>query len=168
MSLRAAGIAAAQTEVFDHHGQRFLEVARFDRVGSLGRRALHSLAALDAEFVGAGTSSWPLIARRLVDAGHTVPQAAEDAALLWAFGTLIGNSDMHNGNLSFMSEHGRPYALAPAYDMTTMAFAPRSSGGLPTSIAAPNIAADVPNDVWRRAEDSGRRSRPGGGRSEGH
>ncbi len=155
-TLRAAGIAAAQTYLFDHHGQRFLEVERFDRVGSLGRRALHSLAALDAEFVGAGTASWPLIARRLVEAGHIVPQAAEDAALLWAFGTLIGNSDMHSGNLSFMSEHGRPYALAPAYDMTTMAFAPRSSGGLPTSIAAPNIAADVPNDVWRRAEDLGR------------
>ena len=155
-TLRAVDIAAAQTYVFDHHGQRFLEVERFDRVGSMGRRALYSLAALDAEFMGTGTASWPLIARRLVDAGHILPQAAEDAALLWAFGTLIGNSDMHNGNLSFMAEHGRPYALAPAYDMTTMAFAPRSGGGLPTSIAAPNISADVPNDVWRRAEDLGR------------
>ena len=34
--------------------QRFLEVIRFDRVGTLGRKALMSLAALDAEFVGAG------------------------------------------------------------------------------------------------------------------
>jgi serine/threonine protein kinase HipA of HipAB toxin-antitoxin module len=151
-TLRAAGIAAAQTDVFDHHGQRFLEVARFDRAGSLGRRALHSLAALDAEFVGSGTASWPLIARQLADAGHIELQAAAGAALLWAFGTLIGNTDMHNGNLSFMSEHGRPYALAPAYDMTTMAFAPRSGGGLPTRIAAPSMVADVPNDIWRRAE----------------
>lgn len=151
-TLRAANIPAAQTYVFDHGGQRFLEVERFDRVGSLGRRALHSLTALDAEFVGAGTGSWPQIARRLADAGQIERQAAEGAAMLWAFGTLTGNTDMHNGNVSFIAEHGRPYALAPAYDMTTMAFAPRSGGGLPVSLAAPNIRADVPNDVWRRAE----------------
>lgn len=151
-TLRAADIPAAQTYVLDHGGQRFLEVERFDRVGSLGRRALHSLAALDAEFVGAGTGSWPRIIRRLADAGQVEPQAAEGAAMLWAFGTLIGNTDMHNGNLSFIAENGRPYALAPAYDMTTMAFAPRSGGGLPESVAAPTIQADVPNDIWRRAE----------------
>lgn len=155
-TLRAANILAAQTAVFDHHGQRFLEVERFDRVGSLGRRALHSLAALDAEFVGAGTAGWPQIAGRLADAGQIEPQAAQGAAVLWAFGTLIGNTDMHNGNVSFMAEHGRPYALAPAYDMTTMAFAPRSGGGLPVRIATPNIVADVPNDIWRRAEVLGR------------
>lgn len=151
-TLRAAKIPAAQTYVFDHGGQRFLEVERFDRVGSLGRRALHSLTALDAEFVGAGTGGWPSIARRLADAGEIEPQAAEGAALLWAFGTLIGNTDMHNSNLSFIAEHSRTYAIAPAYDMTTMAFAPRSGGGLPESIAAPTIQVDVPNEIWRRAE----------------
>jgi len=151
-TLRDAGISAAQTYVFDHGGQRFLEVERFDRVGSLGRRALHSLTALDAEFVGAGTGSWPLVARRLADAGQIEPQAIEGAAILWAFGTLIGNTDMHSGNMSFIAEQKRPYALAPTYDMTTMAFAPRSGGGLPVGIAAPNIQAEVPNDIWRRAE----------------
>lgn len=151
-TLRAAGIPAAQTYVLDHGGQRFLEVERFDRVGSMGRRALHSLTALDAEFVGSGDGSWPLITRHLADSGQIEPQAVELAALLWAFGTLIGNTDMHNGNLSFIAEHGRPYAIAPAYDMTPMGFAPRSGGGLPDSIAAPNILADVPNDIWRRAE----------------
>ncbi|MDD2722016.1 MAG: type II toxin-antitoxin system HipA family toxin YjjJ [Gallionella sp.] len=151
-TLRAAEIPAAQTYVFDHGGQRFLEVERFDRVGSLGRRALHSLTALDAEFVGSGTGGWPAIARRLADTGQIEPQAAEGAALLWAFGTLIGNTDMHNGNLSFIAEHGRPCAMAPAYDMTTMAFAPRSGGGLPERIAAPTLQSDVPNDIWRRAE----------------
>lgn len=151
-TLRAADIPAAQTYVFDHGGQRFLEVERFDRVGSLGRRALHSLTALDAEFVGLAVGNWPLITRRLADAGQIEHQAVEDAAVLWAFGTLIGNTDMHNGNLSFIADQGRPYAIAPAYDMTTMGFAPRSGGGLPDSIAAPTIQAEVPNDIWRRAE----------------
>jgi serine/threonine protein kinase HipA of HipAB toxin-antitoxin module len=151
-TLRTAGIPAAQTYVLDHGGQRFLEVERFDRVGSLGRRALHSLSTLDAEFVGAGTGSWPLISRSLADTGQIQPEATEHAAMMWAFGTLIGNTDMHNGNLSFIAEHGRPYAIAPAYDMTTMAFAPRSGGGLPESIPAPTLRAEVSNDLWRRAE----------------
>lgn len=151
-TLRGAGISAAQTYVFDHGGQRFLEIEKFDRVGSLGRCALHSLTALDMEFVGAGTANWPLITRRLADTGQIETQAVELAALLWAFGTLIGNTDMHNGNLSFIAEHGRPYAIAPAYDMTPMGFAPRSGGGLPYSIAAPSIQAEVPNDIWRHAE----------------
>ncbi len=151
-TLRSENIPAAQTYVLDHGGQRFLEIERFDRVGNLGRRALHSLTVLDAEFVGSGDGNWPQITRRLAESGQIEPQAVELAALLWAFGTLIGNTDMHNGNLSFIAEHGRPYAIAPAYDMTTMGFAPRSGGGLPDRIAPASILAEVPNDIWRRAE----------------
>jgi DNA-binding transcriptional ArsR family regulator len=155
-TLREAGIPAAKTRVFDHSGQRFLEVERFDRIGNLGRHALISLAALDAEFVGAGTSGWPIIARRLAADRQIRPEAANGADLLWAFGTLIGNSDMHSGNLSFVSEHGRPYNIAPAYDMTPMAFAPRSGGGLPDTISESTIHASVPNETWRCAEELAR------------
>ena len=155
-TLREAGIPAAKTQVLDHAGQRFLEVERFDRIGNLGRRALYSLAALDAEFVGAGMDSWPIIARQLVIGGLIHPEAADDANLLWAFGTLIGNSDMHSGNLSFISEHGRPYNIAPAYDMTPMTFAPRSGGGIPDIISEATIHASVSNDTWRRAEELAR------------
>ena len=155
-TLREAGIPAARTQVLDHAGQRFLEVERFDRSGNLGRRALISLGALDAEFVGLGASGWPISARRLAVAGQIRPQAAAGADLLWAFGTLIGNTDMHGGNLSFVSEHGRPYDIAPAYDMTPMAFAPRSGGGLPDTISAATIHASVANETWRRAEELAR------------
>jgi DNA-binding transcriptional ArsR family regulator len=155
-TLREAGIPAAKTQVFDRSGQRFLEVERFDRIGNLGRHALISLAALDAEFVGAGTSGWPIIARRLAADRQIRPEAANGADLLWAFGTLIGNSDMHSGNLSFVSEHGRPYNIAPAYDMTPMAFAPRGGGGLPDNISEATIHASVPTETWRRAEELAR------------
>ena len=155
-TLREAGIPAAKTQVLDHAGQRFLEVERFDRIGNLGRRALYSLAALDAEFVGAGMDSWPIIARQLVIGGLIRPEAADVANLLWAFGTLIGNSDMHSGNLSFVAEHGRPYDIAPAYDMTPMTFAPRSGGGIPDIISEATIHASVSNDTWRRAEELAR------------
>lgn len=155
-TLREANIPAAKTQILDHGGQRFLEVERFDRIGNLGRRALISLAALDAEFIGLGTGGWPVIARRLAGAGQIRPEAADSADLLWAFGTLIGNSDMHNGNLSFVAEHGRPYEIAPAYDMTPMTFAPRSGGGMPDTIFEATIQASVANETWRRAEELAR------------
>lgn len=151
-TLREAGIPAARTQVLDRGAQRFLEVERFDRIGNLGRRPLISLAALDAEFVGAGTGGWPVIARRLAVYGQIRPAAADGADLLWAFGTLIGNTDMHSGNLSFVSEQGRPYELAPAYDMTPMSFAPRSGGGLPDTVSEASVHAGVANQTWRRAE----------------
>jgi len=59
---------------------------------------------------------------------------------------------MHNGNVSFVSEQGRPYELAPAYDMTPMAFAPTRAGGLPDTLAEANLHASVANETWRRAE----------------
>lgn len=155
-TLRAAGVSAAITHIIDHQGQRFLEAERFDRIGHSGRRAVISLAALDAEFVGAGTNIWPTITHRLAADGHIHPEAANEAARLWAFGTLIGNTDMHNGNLSFVSEHGRPYQLAPAYDMTTMAFAPRTSGGLSDTLPEASIHASLSHETWRQAEELAR------------
>jgi len=151
-TLHENGIPAAKTQVIDHGGQRFLEIERFDRIGSLGRSALHSLSALDAEFAGLGTGAWPVIARILAKDRQIDPEAADGANILWAFGTLIGNSDMHNGNLSFLSEHGRPYSIAPAYDMTPMAFAPRSGGGLPDTLSEATIHGSVSNETWRHAE----------------
>ncbi|MGS0743544.1 HipA domain-containing protein [Glaciimonas sp. GG7] len=102
------------------------------------------------------TGSWSVIARRLAAEGHIRPEAAAGADLLWAFGILIGNTDMHNGNLSFMADHGRPYDIAPAYDMTPMTFAPRSGGGLPATLSEATIHACVPNATWRRAEELAR------------
>jgi len=150
--LRESDIPAAKTQIIDHAGQRFLESERFDRIGNHGRRAVHSLAALDAEFAGLGIGSWPDITRILANDHQINLEAAEGASILWAFGTLIGNSDMHNGNLSFIAEHGRPYSIAPAYDMTPMAFAPRSGGGLPDTLSEAKIHGSVPNKTWRYAE----------------
>jgi len=114
--------------------------------------AVFSLSALDAQFVGAGASGWPVIARRLAKGRVIVPQAADSAALWWAFGTLIGNTDMHGGNLSFLSDQGPPCEIAPAYDMSPMGCAPRSGGGLPESMGDATIDAGVSEETWRAAE----------------
>jgi hypothetical protein len=150
-TLRQAGVAAAQSALVDFEGQRFLEVERFDRVGKLGRMSVVSLAALDAEFVGAAHQPWPVVVKQLARQGVVTPHAAENAEMLWAFGVLTGNTDMHAGNLSFVSDHGRPYDVAPAYDMTPMAFAPSSSGKLPNTVSATTLHASVRNDTWRIA-----------------
>ena len=52
--------------------------------------------------------------RRWDASARQAPLDAARAAALLQFGRLIGNTDMHAGNLSFMSEHGRSCALAPA------------------------------------------------------
>lgn len=146
-----AGIPASRSRLLDIAGRRFLEVERFDRVGQIGRRAVHSLSSVEAEFVGDATAPWPALASRLAAQGVITTEAAEGAALLHAFGTLIGNTDMHNGNLSFVSEHGRPYQLAPAYDMLPMAFRPLSSGTLPASPPPTRLHPSVQADTWRTA-----------------
>jgi hypothetical protein len=156
-TLREAGIPAAKTQIVDHGGQRFLEVERFDRIGNLGRRALILLwPRWMPNSSGQGQVAGQSLRAALRLTAKFVQEAAGGANLLWAFGTLIGNSDMHSGNLSFVSEHGRPYDIAPAYDMTPMTFAPRSGGGLPDLISEANIHASVANETWRRAEELAR------------
>ena len=155
-TLHAANISAAQSRIVDAGTQRFLEVERFDRIGEFGRRAVFSLAALDAEFVGMGNAGWAPVAQALVQQGCVEASAGETAALLQAFGVLIGNTDMHAGNLSFVSEHGRPYQLAPAYDMLPMGFAPRSGGEIPASLSPARIHAYISHRVWHSAEQIAR------------
>ena len=149
--LRENDIAAVATRIIDHGQQRFLEVQRFDRIGPHGRRGLVSLSAMDAEFIGLGRGGWPAMTARLLAERHITGQAHETAGLLHAFGTLIGNTDMHPGNLSFVTDSGRPYQLAPAYDMLPMAFAPRSSGELPTTLPAAGFDSQISTTQWRQA-----------------
>lgn len=144
------GVAAARSAILDHGAQRFLEVCRFDREGPLGRHALFSVQALEAEFVG-NAGNWPQAVRALAREGVVEPEAVEQTELLWAFGTLIANTDMHGGNLSFMAEHGRPFQIAPAYDMTCMAFAPTSGGELPVRELPLHISNEVAAFAWQKA-----------------
>lgn len=50
-----------------------------------------------------------------------------------------------------MSEQGRPYQLAPAYDMTPMAFAPTAGGDLPQRTLELNVGHQVPARAWLHA-----------------
>lgn len=119
----------------------------------LGRHGVFSLTAVEVEFVGDAPAPWPSLATWLADAGHIYRASAQGAALLYAFGILIGNTDMHNGNLSFTSEHGRPCTLAPACDMLPIGFAPRASGALPAQLPVAHLHVSVDNTTWRQTWD---------------
>jgi len=147
----ALSVLGVDSQVFDFAGQRFLEVPRFDRVGPLGRLGVFSLRALDAEFVGDASAPWPSLVRRLAADGHVQADAVAGSARLWAFGTLIGNTDMHAGNLSFVTRQGRPYQLAPPYDVLPMGFAPRSGGTIVDTLPPAALSAVVEGEIWREA-----------------
>ena len=151
-TLHRGGLASSKSKIYNTKTQRFLEIVRFDRVGALGRRGVVSLEALDAQFVGRASEPWPVIAQSLQNQNIIGSEQVQQVALLWAFGSLIGNSDMHNGNLSFLIDEGPPFALAPSYDMTPMSFAPTSAGGLPERIHPVSFQSAVGHPVWRQAK----------------
>jgi hypothetical protein len=82
-------------------------------------------------------------------------QADSRRARLWhAFGRLIGNSDMHFGNVSLWVDDlaaGR-FSLAPCYDMLPMAYkpSPHDSGVGYTSLT-PERPTALPSEVWQQA-----------------
>lgn len=142
----AAGLPAASSAVLAAGGRVFLEVERFDRTPGRGRRGLVSLRALDAEYVGAGTT-WSEVCAAL-HAARRIPRAdLERGVWLERFGAYIGNSDRHLGNLSFLFERGILGGLAPVYDMLPMRYAPRAGEVVPVTFHPPSPDATFP-DVW--------------------
>lgn len=139
----AYGILAPRCRVIDTDQRTMLEVERFDRVGRWGRKPLISLGTLDATFVGSASSSWPEQAKRLRELGLLDPSTVQAIARINWFGQLIGNTDMHGGNLSFHAQ-ARQCTLAPVYDMLPMAYAPLPGGEIPALV--PRIAR------WPRPE----------------
>jgi hypothetical protein len=136
----------------DGVSQLFLEVPRFDRVGDRGRLGVVSLKALDDEFAGLATE-WPKIAAALVQSGKLSETVYQQVQKLYAFGVLIGNSDMHPGNLTFfvddVTQPNPAYTLAPVYDMLPMSLAPRPSGQIPDALPLPRIGVNPPLEIWK-------------------
>jgi hypothetical protein len=114
-------------------------------------RALHSLGSLDDEFTCDRSAPWPAAVERLVQQRLVAHEALPAVQLLYAFGVLIANTDMHMGNLSFLSAPGRACTLAPAYDMLPMALAPSAAGALRDTMAPLQLPACVPLATWHPA-----------------
>ena len=121
--LRGLGRDACASLLLEAGGRVFLEVERFDRTAR-GRRGVVSFFAFDGEFVGR-LHSWLDTARGLERLRLVDPGLVADVAWRGFFGRCLGNSDMHHGNLAFMTRGARVLGLAPSYDMLPMMFMPR-------------------------------------------
>ena len=151
--LRDAGIQAAASELIQTSDYTFLEVRRFDRTPNLlGRLGFVSLISLSSAFVGDVTADWGSAGEQLRALGWVTPETATRMAQLHAFGRLIGNSDMHQGNIGFHLADRGPLPLSPAYDMLPMSLAPSRTGVLratsPMNPVAPLRAGHIAHLQW--------------------
>jgi hypothetical protein len=150
----AAGAEAAGAEILDFAERRYFQVSRFDRLGSQGRRGLVSLRALhDAGFCGVAGEDWVEAAEGLHANGWIGARDLTAVRLRQAFGRLIGNTDMHFGNLAFYLEDTLPLRVAPLYDMLPMLWAPKPGQAEPAPEFTP--AAPVPHEIetWASAAE---------------
>jgi hypothetical protein len=143
------GIAAAKSVIRQHGGRTFLEVVRFDRCGAHGRLPLCSMASINGTLLGAAGSSWPVVAKALYRIHWLAAEGLSQINRLWWFGKLIANTDMHEGNLSF--QPGPVLAVAPAYDLLPMLYAPLRGGEVPPQKFTAALPLPSEAEAWRPA-----------------
>lgn len=131
--LAAHGVAAARARVEHTPTRAMLVSERFDRIGSRGRRHVVALDAIHDAFVAGPRQHWAVTCDVLARQRRISEDDAATVRKLLAFGRLIGNSDMHFGNLGFFVTraglaNGR-LTLAPVYDMLPMHWRPDPTTG---------------------------------------
>lgn len=137
---------------FDLGDRRFYELPRYDRIGLHGRRGVVSLRALhDAGLTGRDTNDWVVAASGLHERDWISESDLRAVRLRALFGRLIGNTDMHFGNLSFFLDLGLPLALTPTYDMLPMLWAPRPGDATPAPAFSPSAPMPQELELWPEA-----------------
>ena len=146
------GLATNGARLLDAAGRRFLEIPRFDRVGAGGRQGVVSLESLHAASIASVTRrDWPTAALELLHEGLVDEEAVATVRRLHAFGELIGNIDMHFGNLAFWLTDTLPFQVAPAYDMLPMLWAPSLQGEIVARTFAPAPPLPAAREYWQEA-----------------
>ncbi len=123
------------------------EIIRSKNRSHLGRKGIISLAALNNQFVGS-LGSWPEIATDLKKRKLINSELGDRIRLIYLFGRLIGNTDMHNWNLSFFCQKFQITGLAPVYDMLPMFFAPQNEQIIDRKLPIPKPTLQDRN-VWK-------------------
>lgn len=165
--LAQSGVSAAASRIVQSEQRTYLESVRFDRIGALGKRHVLPLSAIHAPFVGGPQQHWVASCELLARRGFLSAEDEHRVRLLRDFGRLIGNTDMHFGNLNFfvddLAQLARPqFTLAPVFDMLPMVWRPhefRDEMGY-TPFAAPqkppgststwNTARNLAARFWRQ------------------
>lgn len=140
-------VAAARSRIYQLGGRTFLEVERFDRHGARGRSPVCSWAALNPALFALAGQPWTVAADALRSANLIDDSTRSEIQRFWHFGQLIANTDMHDGNLSFLPG----LRLAPAYDMLPMLYAPVRGLELPVRDFEPSLPLPAQREQWQRA-----------------
>ncbi|MDZ5454962.1 HipA domain-containing protein [Azohydromonas lata] len=156
------GVPVASTSVVQSAARTYLLSDRFDRVGERGRRHVLPVGAAHNAFVAGSYTHWAASCEALARQRRLSEVDAARAAALLQFGRLIGNTDMHSGNLGLIVQpqdlaKGR-FSLAPVYDMLPMRWRPDVlMGGAcdygpfePDALSAASAAATPAVDFWLR------------------
>jgi len=150
--LAERGLAPVAVRILDAGGRRFLEVPRFDRAGAGGRRGVVSLGALHPAAIGFDSrTAWTAAAVELQRDGIINADTTATVQRLHSFGELIGNSDMHAGNLAFWMDDALPFRITPAYDMLPMLWAPGAQGEIMERAFAPPPPLPASRKLWQEA-----------------
>ena len=146
-------VSAARSRICRYGARTFLEVERFDRHGEFGRSPVCTWAALDAALFGMAGDAWNKAAARMLSDRYISAGTQTGINRLWHFGRLIANTDMHEGNLAFIpgAPGQPPLALAPAYDMLPMLYAPVRGVELPRREFAPELPLPAEREDWLAA-----------------
>jgi len=148
--LAGAGLSNPGARLIDAGGRRFLEIPRFDRSGASGRLGVVSLDALSSASTGLA-HDWNQAAMGLRRLGLIGEDSLADIRRLQAFGELIGNADMHAGNLAFFLGDSLPLRITPSYDMLPMLWAPGAQGEIVNRPFTPVRPLPVMSEPWREA-----------------
>lgn len=126
-------IPAARTRMVRTAERAYLISQRFDRTQAGGRRHVVSIGAAHSAFVPGTYRNWSETAGALEARRSLSRQEAALVRTAAAFGRLIGNTDMHSGNLGLFVDLAGvkrgAFALAPIYDMLPMRWRPDPSRG---------------------------------------
>lgn len=127
--LKRHGFAVADARIVQSDRRTYLESVRFDRIGEHGKRHVVPLSAVHRAFVSGIPQHWAATGEALAKRGLLSATDAAQIRTLREFGRLIGNTDMHFGNLSLCVDDlellAKPQLrLAPVYDMLSMAWKP--------------------------------------------
>ena len=128
------GVPVAEAELLQTSQRSYLASHRFDRLPGGGQRHVVPLDAVHDAFVPGPRRHWAATCEVLARQRRLPADAPAQALALLQFGHLIGNTDMHFGNLSLLvatpsdAARGR-FSLAPVYDMLPMRWRPDGNTG---------------------------------------
>lgn len=158
------GVPVAAARVIETERRTYLESARFDRNRHGGRRHPVPLHAVHEAFVAGPRQHWAESCDALVRQRRLSAEDAAQVRTVLHFGRLIGNTDMHFGNLSLFVAPGQVaagrFTLAPIYDMLPMRWRPDPQAcawdlspfePMPLDLQSP--ARRMAQQFWRRASE---------------